>query len=191
MKKILFIILTISNFCFSQNISEYQFVDWENNMSEFYNQIADGRTKFKKDIKTLQLFTTNIKVNKLVCDSIDKHRLELGLRPASYGYQTNWVANIFVGFCERFSDSLNQPVMLRLKNSTERCKDCSKSIFNFLESDAKTVSVIKSKRLKKYYACYFQRSLDGRWSSSFIIFVYKMRFKRVAVIGYELTEDLR
>lgn len=191
MKNLLPLFLIIHSFCISQSLSEYQLIDWENNHKQSYNKIQNGQAELKKDKENYQLFTTNSKVNQLVCDSIDNLRLRLGLRPGSISYQTNWVNGLTLDFCEMFSDSLNQPVILRIKNSGDRCKVCAKSIFDVLKKDSSISSIIKNKRLKKYSTLYFQSSLDGEWSSSFIIFCYKMRWGKTEIIGYELPDDLR
>lgn len=187
--KTLIIFLLLPIFALSQNLKEFQLVDWDKNTTEYYNQIPGGNNTLKKHQKKYHQFTTNILVNELVNNQLDTLRKQRKLNPTSQHSGTTWVWRVLNDFANGFSDSLNQPVILRQKNSGESCQKCSQSIFDLVREDSTLMSIVMSKKLKKSYLTYFQRSINGDWQTSYLVIYYKMRFVRTRFFYYELPDD--
>lgn len=189
--KALVIFLLLPIFSISQNLSEYQLIDWDNNLDESYTQMPSGSSTLKKHLKKYSVFTVNLVVDKMVNDRIDTLRVKKDLKSTSQNSQTNWTCRVLNDFANQFSDSLKQPVILRKKKSGDGCLKCAQSIVDLVAEDSTMMSILMSKKLKKSYTTYFQMSVNGDWKTSFLVVYYKMRGKRTRFFYYELPDDPR
>lgn len=189
--KALIIFLLLPIFTISQNLGEYQLIDWDNNLDENYTQMPSGSSTLKKHQKKYHLFTVNLLVDELVNNQLDTLRTKRNLKPRHFNSEKNWTWRVLNDFANQFSDSLNQPVILRKKKSGEGCQKCAESIVEIVKEDSIMMSILMSKRLKRSYTTYFQMSFAGNWNTSFLVVYYKMAGRRTRFFYYELSDDPR
>jgi hypothetical protein len=189
--KALVIFLLLPIFSISQNLSEFQLIDWDNNLDEKYTQMPSGSSTLKKHKKKYHLFTVNLLVDELVNNQLDTLRTKRNLKPRHLNSETTWTWRVLSDFTNQFSDSLKQPVILRKKTSGENCQKCAESIVDLIKEDSTMMSILMSKKLKRSYTAYFQMSFDGDWKTSFLVVYYKMVGRRTRFFYYELPEDTK
>lgn len=191
MKKItLTLFLILGHLSFAQKISEFQLYDWEKNSSFYYSQIPKSSLILKKDLKKYFVFTTNLLVNDQVGNLIDTLRSKTNLNSVFKKSQTKFSLRDKDNFIDSFSDSLNQPVVLRTISSHQSCDTCSNSIIEILIEDSTIREILLKKNLRKFSLSYYQMTLNRKWQSSFITLCYKSSW-RTKYIWIELPDDTK
>jgi len=189
--KLLLILLLLPIALFGQNLSEYQKFDWDDYCSDYYNEMYSGRSNLSKDLKRYQLFTYNSRVTQQVNLRFDTLKVRRGFKATSYDTESKWGRRVVTDFMYQFSDSLNEPVILRHREKTEGCDSCSNSICDLIISDSTMMSIIFSKKVKRTYISYFQMSQNKKWTTSYLVLYFKNRGKRTQFIWYEIPEDVK
>jgi hypothetical protein len=189
--KLVLIFLIIPVFFLSQNLDEYRLVDWDRYESTPYVEMPKSKSTLAKDIKRYSTMTYNETVMSLVNSDFDSLRVRRGLMATSYRSDSKWGDRVISDFVWGFSDSLNQPIILRKINQKRGCDSCVNSIVDFVVSDSTMMSILFSKKLTRSYICYFQMSKNKEWQTSFIVVYFKNRAKRTQFFWYELPDDVK
>ena len=185
--KLLSLLLLIPLLCLSQveDPSEYQLIKYKSFFIKDYSSFPEDT--LLQHLDKYRLLTTNISVNNNVAWLLNNWLLKFRKRPVAKNSRSRVARRWVLDFAISQSNEGKSDVILRQFEDGSECDSCSVSIFQTLIEDSEVVEVFTHK-LKWVYAAYYQESLCGKWSTSYVLLYYKRPLRRREVISFNLIK---